>query len=262
MMQVTVAASSKDDKDDDDVNQSERIHRFDTSGNDPLDESSNRAAVPFTPTTKDGINADNRVINTSSSIKTSPLNDSCCIDDDASPYSLMQYYRKLCPSDEEQLLGSDSSSFELLESKLELEYLLCQDRTGIDGDGGEDHSGERSSTSNTSQIYIDRVVHQVSFSCSSELPSSAAPSDMSYMSSFTMDHQNTLPLSTQQVVVSPPVQMIDSLAPSPLDLCEIELQAERRLKLRMEAAHWQYKWEMVMARLINAVIEKQRKQTG
>ena len=56
------------------------------------------------------------------------------------------------------------------------------------------------------------------------------------------------------------VDACDSIALAPLDLLEIEVQAKRRLKLRMEAAHWQYKWEMVMARLINTVIEKKQQR--
>jgi hypothetical protein len=256
IMQNTVDGSS-----DDDV---ERIHHLDTT--EVINESSDvyRAAAPFTPTSivvkDDGLcDNDSRDINKSSCSNSSSssskpstiIHDSCM--DDASPYSLVQYYRQqLCPSsssssDEQLLLGSDCSSFELLESMLEQEYLQCQGRDMLDddsdGDSCEGHSVERHTTTSPpvscDSVHTDRA----SFSVDSEL----------LLSSQQSAQQTTLGPNVDDNGVD---DACDSLAP--LDLVQIEVQAERRLKLRLEAAHWQYKWEIVMARLINTVIEKQR----
>jgi len=280
IMQDTVNSSS-----DDDV---ERIHHLDTT--EVINESSDayREAAPFTPTSivvkDDGLcDSDSREINKSSCSNSKPstiIHDSCM--DDASPYSLVQYYRKqLCPSssssssDEQLLLGSDCSSFELLESMLEQEYLQCQGRDmrhdDSDGDSCESHSVEGHTTTTSPPVNCDSIhTDRASFSVDSELllsssisSSIATARSQTYCcpsSIITIDQHDVQ--SAQQTTVRSHVDddgvddACDILAP--LDLVQIEVQAERRLKLRLEAAHWQYKWEMVMARLINTVIEKQR----
>lgn len=281
IMQDTADGSS-----DDDV---ERIHHLDTT--EVIHESSDayRAVAPFTPTSivvKDDSlrdsDSDSREINKSSSSNSSSssskpstiIHDSCM--DDASPYSLVQYYRKqLCPSSDDQLLlGSDCSSFEQLESMLEQEYLQCQGRDmgddDSDGNSCEGHSVEQHTTTSPPPVSCDSIhTDRASFSVDSELflssqssSTATARSDIYCCPSsiITIDYHDVQ--SAQQTTLGPHVDddgvddAYDSLAP--LDLVQIEVQAERRLKLRMEAAQWQYKWEMVMARLINTVIEKQR----
>ena len=256
IMQDTVNGSS-----DDDV---ERIHHIDTT--EVINKSSDacRAAAPFTPTSivvkDDGLREINnsREINKSSSSNSSSKPSTIIHDssmDDSSPYSLVQYYRKqLCPSsssssDEQLLLGSDCSSFELLESMLEQEYLQCQGRdmrdddSDSDGDSCENHSVERHTTTTSPPVNCDSIhTDRASFSVDSDLLLSQQSAQQTTVGSHVDDDGID--------------DVCDSLAP--LDLVQIEVQAERRLKLRLEAAHWQYKWEMVMARLINTVIEKQR----
>lgn len=340
IMQDSVDASSDD--------HCERIqpHHFDAS--EVIDECSDTyraaaAAAPFTPiaptAAKDGLcDSNSQAINISSSRSSSSkpsaiIHDSCSVED-ASPYSLVQYYRKqLCPSsssssddNDEQLLlglGSDCSSFELLESMLEQEYLLCQggrggirghddDNSGDDVDGDDRGDGDsveqRHTTSPPSysdsydSIHADRASFSINSELSSSQPSVAASLSSVAASSqpsvavasspsvavaaassavaarldtycgpssiITIDHQD---VQLAQQTSGPHVlgdddgggdgiDACDSIALAPLDLLEIEVQAKRRLKLRMEAAHWQYKWEMVMARLINTVIEKKQQR--
>ena len=329
IMQDSVDASSDD--------HCERIqpHHFDAS--EVIDECSDTyraaAVAPFTPiapiaptAAKDGLcDSNSQAINISSSRSSSSkpstiIHDSCSVED-ASPYSLVQYYRKqLCPSssssddnDDEQLLlglGSDCSSFELLESMLEQEYLLCQggrggirghddDNSGDDVDGDDSGDGDsveqRHTTSPPSysdsydSIHADRASFSINSELSSSQPSVAASSSVVAASSpseaasssavaarldtycgpssiITIDHEDVqLAQQTSGLYVlgdddDDCVDACDSIALAPLDLLEIEVQAKRRLKLRMEAVHWQYKWEMVMARLINTVIEKKQQR--
>ena len=154
----------------------------------------------------------------------------------------MQYYRRELSSSAELLLGSDSSSFEMLENMLEQEYL--HENKELDANV--------SRTISFSDQWLEKDAQTKS------PPSYADSRDslegVSNLSSYVLP---MIILEQSAKTISSTMHSSFDM-PALLDLPQVDIQAEQRLKVRLEIAHWQCKWEMVMARMINKVIEKKQ----